>query len=173
MSQLAAPYTKEPLIDLKQYRTEFFAGGIASSIGVVVGFPLDAVKAKLQVYPDKYKSIAHVIMTTVREEGGFPALYNGCVPPIAAQGLQASLTFMGEAVAMSYLDPDVAKKGKEPSSLNSCIAGSFGGLLQCFVLVPSDVIKCKLFNFFHLKLFGNKKRRKGKKKKKTHHELYF
>lgn len=41
------------------------------------------------------------------------------------------------------LEPDL-RPGEVASPLNSFLAGSAGGLLQCVILVPSEVIKCTM-----------------------------
>lgn len=69
----------------RQLEREFFAGGTAGSIGVFIGFPLDIIKVKLQVFPDQYKSAIHCFRSSIQEEG-FLGLYKGCLPPILIQG---------------------------------------------------------------------------------------
>lgn len=51
--------------------------------------------------------------------------------------------FTGESIAIRLLEPD-RKDGEVGSRINTFIAGSCGGLLQCIVLVPSEVIKCAM-----------------------------
>jgi solute carrier family 25 (mitochondrial carnitine/acylcarnitine transporter), member 20/29 len=58
-------------------------------------------------------------------------------------GLINSLIFTGESLATKTLEPNL-KTGEIASPLNSFIAGSCGGLLQCVILVPSEVIKCTM-----------------------------
>jgi solute carrier family 25 carnitine/acylcarnitine transporter 20/29 len=55
-------------------------------------------------------------------------------------GLINSLMFTGESIAMKVLEPN-RKHGEVGSRLNTFLAGSAGGVLQCTVLVPSEVIK--------------------------------
>jgi len=54
-----------------------------------------------------------------------------------------SLIFTGESVATKVLEPNL-QPGEVASPLNSFVAGSAGGLLQCVILVPSEVIKCTM-----------------------------
>lgn len=51
--------------------------------------------------------------------------------------------FTGESIAIRLLEPD-RRPGEVGSRVNTFIAGSAGGLLQCIVLVPSEVIKCAM-----------------------------
>lgn len=68
-----------------QLEREFFAGGFAGSVGIFIGYPLDIVKIKLQVFPEQYKSATQCLRQTIKEEG-FAGLYKGCLPPILIQG---------------------------------------------------------------------------------------
>lgn len=54
-----------------------------------------------------------------------------------------SLMFAGDNMAMKLLEPH-RKKGDMGSSVNQLLAGSAGGLLQCIVVVPTEVIKCTM-----------------------------
>ena len=58
-------------------------------------------------------------------------------------GLINSLMFTGESIAIRILEPN-RRTGEVGSKLNTFLAGSAGGLLQCIVLVPSEVIKCEM-----------------------------
>lgn len=121
---------------------EFFAGGFAGSIGIFVGFPFDSIKVKLQAHPTKYGTAMDCFRQSVKEEG-FRGLYNGCLPPIVLQGMINSLLFFGESSTMHLLEPNL-KPGEMCKGHNAVIAGCAGGLLQCVLLVPSDVIKCTM-----------------------------
>lgn len=54
-----------------------------------------------------------------------------------------SLLFVGESTTMRFLEPNL-KRGETGTPLNTLIAGSSGGLLQCIGLVPAEVIKCTM-----------------------------
>ena len=81
----------------------------------------------------------------IRKEG-FLSLYRGLAAPMFGQFLQGALIFAGESVALRYLEPDMKFQSEMSTEtvMNVFLAGSFGGLLQCLVLVPADLIKCKL-----------------------------
>ncbi|RYG67400.1 MC/SLC25 family protein, partial [archaeon] len=51
--------------------------------------------------------------------------------------------FYGESTAMRALQPEL-KEGEVGTPLNTYVAGCAGGILQCLVLVPSDVVKCSM-----------------------------
>ena len=70
---------------------EFFAGGLAGSIGIFIGFPFDLIKVKLQAHPDKYTSAIECFKQSLKQEG-IRGLYKGCLPPILTQGKPSILS---------------------------------------------------------------------------------
>lgn len=55
--------------------TEFVAGQVAGVAGILVVYPLDTVKTRLQVNP-QYKSGSDVLRSMVKNDG-FKSLYRG------------------------------------------------------------------------------------------------
>eukprot|EP00981_Chlorochromonas_danica_P000445 scaffold96_cov167-Ochromonas_danica.AAC.52 len=110
-------------------KREFTAGGVAGSIGIFIGFPFDLIKVKLQAFPNKYKSAVDCFKQSVKQDGWL--------------GMINSLLFVGESLAMRALQPEL-KDGEVGTPLNTFLAGCAGGILQCIVLVPSDVVKCSM-----------------------------
>ena len=66
--------------------------------------------------------------------------------PLCAQFFQNGLIFTGESIALGYLEPNVDFDADMSNNTvrNVFLAGSFGGFLQCLVLVPADLVKCKM-----------------------------
>ena len=129
----------------KEIAKNLMCGGAAGGLGIFIGQPFDFIKIQLQTQPKLYPSALACFINVVRKDG-FLSLYRGLTAPFVGQFLQNALIFAGEGVALRYLEPDI-KFQKEMSSktvMNVFLAGSFGGLLQCLVLVPADLIKCKL-----------------------------
>jgi hypothetical protein len=168
-SASVVPSSSFNLFDWTHLKREFIAGGLAGSIGIFIGFPLDLIKVNLQVYPDRYKNARDCFVQMMKAEG-VSGLYRGCLPPIISQGkslylsiylsiylslrhliaslfsllgLINSLLFVGESTTMRFLEPQL-KRGETGRPLNIIIAGCSGGLLQCVALVPTDVIKCTM-----------------------------
>mmetsp|Transcript_23639 Transcript_23639/g.39534 ORF Transcript_23639/g.39534 Transcript_23639/m.39534 type:complete len:357 (-) Transcript_23639:1503-2573(-) len=130
------------IIDTNLIKREFVAGGMAGAMGIFVGFPFDLLKVKMQTNPKDYPT-AFAGLRRVLNTDGYAGLYKGCLPPILMQGLINSLIFTGESVASRILEPH-KEPGVPSSQINSFLAGSAGGLLQCVVLVPSEVLKCTM-----------------------------
>ena len=74
-------------------------------------------------------------------DDGLQGLFRGCLPPILAQGFIHALIFFGESFANRILEPET-QSGFLSVTATQLIAGSFGGLLSCSILVPTEVIKC-------------------------------
>ncbi|KAJ1408122.1 mitochondrial carrier domain-containing protein [Ochromonadaceae sp. CCMP2298] len=129
-------------VDSKLITREFVCGGVAGAIGVFVGSPFDLLKVKIQTNPILYPS-AIASLRSVLKADGYAGLFTGCIPPTCMQGVINSLKFTGEGAATKLLEPDL-QPGQSAGPLNSFLAGSCGGLLQCTVLLPADVIKCTM-----------------------------
>ncbi len=120
--------------------SELSAGGLAGSVGVSIGYPLDLVKVRLQTTPN---ITAWSCFRQLIKAEGFYGLYKGLSAPLFAQFFMNSLSFAGDSLAIKFLEPKL-KKGDNPNPMNTIIAGAFGGFVQCLVLVPSDLIKVKM-----------------------------
>ena len=71
--------------DLGFLKQEFVAGGSAGAVGILIGFPFDLIKVKLQAQPDRYPSAWKCFRESLKE-GGVRGLFRGCLPPLAIQG---------------------------------------------------------------------------------------
>ena len=124
---------------------KLFCGGIAGTTACVIGQPLDLIKIRLQTDPKLYKSAYSCFMMTVRDEG-YRSFFRGMTAPLCSQFFQSGLMFTGESFALECLQPGANLKSDKSAqtAVNVFFAGSFGGLIKCLVLVPSDLIKCKM-----------------------------
>lgn len=121
---------------------DLLCGGVAGSLGVLFGVPFDSIKVRMQSFPQKFPTAFSTFTVTLREEGPL-ALYKGTLSPVLAQTALNGLIFAGERFAMHHLEP-AGPRSASPSPLNIYLAGMFGGFVQCFALVPTDLIKCKM-----------------------------
>jgi solute carrier family 25 carnitine/acylcarnitine transporter 20/29 len=121
-------------------------GGCAGVCGVILGQPLDLIKTRMQTSTKMYTS-AYSCFLDIVQNGGYQSFYKGMTAPLCSQFFQSGLMFTGENIAMSYLEPNINLNDNINGSTraaHSFLSGSFGGLLKCVVLVPADLIKCKL-----------------------------
>lgn len=124
-----------------QFLQEAIVGGTAGACGVFLGYPLDLVKTRLQSMPEIKSPIICIKQLIAKE--GFLGLYRGITAPLTAQFFMNGLSFAGDSLALRILEPNTKKHEKAKFS-NMMIAGMFGGFAQCIVLVPSDLVKCRL-----------------------------
>lgn len=122
--------------------TELFSGGVAGSVGILIGNPLDIVKVRIQTMHGKYKSSLDCIKLILKNEGpsGF---FKGLSSPLFAQFFINALSFCGSSATMKILEPRL-RKGEAGSPMNVLISGSVGGFLSCLILTPADLVKCKM-----------------------------
>lgn len=120
-------------------------GGIAGTTACFIGQPLDLIKIRMQTEPklhfSAYSSFVHIL-----RNGGYQSFYRGMTAPLCSQFLQTGLMFAGESIALKNLQPNVNFKGDDSTrtAISVFLSGSFGGLLKCIVLVPTDLVKCKM-----------------------------
>lgn len=124
---------------------KLFCGGIAGTTACIIGQPLDLIKIRLQTEPKLYKSAYSCFMMTVRDEG-YRSFFRGMTAPLCSQFFQSGLMFTGESFALECLQPgaNIESDKSAQTAVNVFFAGSFGGFIKCLVLVPSDLIKCKM-----------------------------
>ena len=139
----ANPTERSFLSTAKVACLELGCGGMAGSMGIFLGIPFDLVKVRMQSLPLKYTSTLQTFHLTVREDG-FTGLYRGMMAPIASQVFINALVFASESTTIKYLEPHLQPGEVSTSRANHFLAGMVGGAAQCIVLVPTDVIKCRM-----------------------------
>ncbi|KAE9547394.1 hypothetical protein FO519_009394 [Halicephalobus sp. NKZ332] len=123
---------------------DFVAGWIAGGSGLLIGYPLDTVKARLQTMKT-YSGIRDCLIKTAKNESllGF---YKGMFAPFITVGLLDSLLFSGYGLTLKYLHPEEKniehRKGLPISEI--LLATTVGGIFQLIPAVPVDLIKTKL-----------------------------
>jgi solute carrier family 25 carnitine/acylcarnitine transporter 20/29 len=100
------------------------------------------IKVRMQVMPDKYSSTLSCARTIWKHEG-IAGFFKGVWAPAYAQFVMGSLAFAGNEVTKKLLEPNL-KPGEAIQPVNGYIAGCVGGFMQCTVLAPTDVVKCRM-----------------------------
>lgn len=126
-----------------QYLKELLAGGAAGTFGVFFGIPFDLVKVRMQSYPTKFLTPVHCFTSTIQNEG-FTTLFRGALSPLSTQiGINAIL-FATENIVFKILKPNLTPEDRAKASHIHFLSGMVGGIAQCVILVPADVVKCKM-----------------------------
>ncbi|XP_044126757.1 solute carrier family 25 member 45 [Bufo gargarizans] len=132
---------------------EFVAGWISGALGLVVGYPIDTVKVRLQTQ-SKYRGIIDCIVKTHKKETilGF---FKGMSFPVGIVAVSNSLMFGSYSNALLYITGTECKDWKNPPQNHQFfLAGCFSGIVQVYITAPVDLIKVRLQN--QTELFKNK-----------------
>jgi solute carrier family 25 protein 45/47 len=123
---------------------DFVAGWIAGGSGLLLGHPLDTVKARLQTMQG-YNGIYDVCIKTFKNESliGF---YKGMFAPFISVGICNSLLFSGYGLTLKWLHPNEPnvehRKGLPMSEILA--ASVVGTLFQMGPAIPVELVKTKL-----------------------------
>eukprot|EP00499_Haloplacidia_sp_CaronLabIsolate_P012162 CAMPEP_0196771162 /NCGR_PEP_ID=MMETSP1104-20130614/1535_1 /TAXON_ID=33652 /ORGANISM="Cafeteria sp., Strain Caron Lab Isolate" /LENGTH=310 /DNA_ID=CAMNT_0042141279 /DNA_START=1 /DNA_END=930 /DNA_ORIENTATION=+ len=109
--------------------------------GIVAGQPFDTLKVRMQSRPGLYASTWRCFQTTVRSEGML-ALYKGMSCPLMGNGPVNAVLFASYGSTLRLLGEDTSQAHKPPAA--TAVAGGVAGALQCFVVAPTELLKCQL-----------------------------
>jgi len=128
------------------------AGGMA---GIIAGQPLDCIKVRQQTYNSSTPpSGIRIAANMLRKEGPL-SFFRGMVAPLVANAPINALIFTvyggiirqiendssSENNIVVYDDGDVIPEPKKATLIQQLMAGAAGGLAQCTVACPSELIK--------------------------------
>ncbi|CAI5450197.1 unnamed protein product [Caenorhabditis angaria] len=123
---------------------DFLAGWVAGGAGLIVGHPMDTIKARLQTMTI-YTGIWDCAVKTVRKESVY-GLYKGMLIPFITAGAMHSILFSGYGIALRYLHPgekNVESRKDLPMS-DILIASICSTMAQVGPMIPVELIKTKL-----------------------------
>ncbi|KPI89328.1 mitochondrial ornithine transporter 1-like protein [Leptomonas seymouri] len=132
--------------------THLLAGTVAGMSGVLMDYPLDTMKTRMQVRcPNAHISYTQCA-SLLYQQGGIRAFYRGLSVPFAAQGAEAATIFCVYNTALRHFRAAEAKHASAadppaPSIWNSASywkASACAGLAVSFILTPIEMIKCNL-----------------------------
>ncbi|CAG8501157.1 6051_t:CDS:2 [Diversispora eburnea] len=119
---------------------DFIAGSFAGMAQVAVGQPLDTIKVRLQVNPEKYKGPTDCFIQTVKLEGPL-ALYKGMASPLVGIGAVNALLFAAysrlKSIQTSALDEQLPL-------YKIAIAGAGAGAVNSILSSPVELLKIKM-----------------------------
>uniref|UniRef100_A0A915ARI7 Mitochondrial carrier protein n=1 Tax=Parascaris univalens TaxID=6257 RepID=A0A915ARI7_PARUN len=123
---------------------DFIAGWIAGGAGLLIGHPLDTIKARLQT-SNNYKGIVDCFVKTVRHET-ITGLYKGMLVPFMTSGMLHSMLFVGYGATLSVLHPDERHidKRKVLPITEIVLATAVGSIVQLVPSIPIELVKTNL-----------------------------
>jgi solute carrier family 25 2-oxodicarboxylate transporter 21 len=134
------------------FHIHVFAGASAGLVEVLIMYPLDVVKTRLQLQhgTGKYTSVVQTFKTIIAEEG-FGNLYRGIVSPILAEAPKRAIKFSSNEQYKRFLSDS---KGKV-TTFGASIAGAGAGITEAFINCPFEVVKVRLQSPDALSLYKN------------------
>uniref|UniRef100_T1IWV9 Mitochondrial basic amino acids transporter n=1 Tax=Strigamia maritima TaxID=126957 RepID=T1IWV9_STRMM len=118
---------------------DFVAGCVGGCAGVLVGYPLDTIKVRLQTQDSrcpKYKGMLDCFQYIVKKETVF-GLYKGMTSPLAGVAVINALIF--------GVYGNVQKSLPDPNSCTSIfLAGATAGIMQSVVCCPIELVKLRM-----------------------------
>ncbi|KAL0952871.1 hypothetical protein HGRIS_007090 [Hohenbuehelia grisea] len=120
----------------------FAAGAIAGISEILVFYPLDVVKTRMQLDTGKTtQGLVGTFKSIVKEEGA-GRLYRGLVPPLLLEAPKRAVKFAANDFwGKTYLGlSGRAKMDQQLSILTGCSAGA----TESFVVVPFELVKIRL-----------------------------
>lgn len=119
---------------------QFIAGTASGVCLVVVGFPWDTLKVKMQVEKRANISLKQTIQTTLRESG-VRGLYFGVSAPLVFTGCVNTLLWGFQFNLVKFISQDAAKPPKTSEVMQAALVS---GLLITSVVTPMELVKSKL-----------------------------
>jgi solute carrier family 25 carnitine/acylcarnitine transporter 20/29 len=113
---------------------DLVAGGMAGTVSVFVGHPFDTIKVR-------YQSGAG-ISSLKPNITSMLSLFRGMGPPLVSAGAVNALVF--SAYGWSSRVWDTAFESSDITGTKQFVCGAFSGLLQTFILCPTEHVKCRL-----------------------------
>jgi len=110
------------------FAQEFLAGNVGGLAGIVLVYPLDTAKIRMQVNPG-YTSIMSV-MRNLTQAHGFSALYRGLPSPALGFGLVFAISFSGYGHGCRMISEHKGIGMSKLSLTDLALAGAYTGGLQ-------------------------------------------
>lgn len=134
------------------------AGTFAGMASVMLDYPLDTIKTRMQVYGGTLYRSYPACAASMFRYGGIFIFYRGLTVPLAAQAMENAVIFSAYHTTLSYLQGErrrVQSGDRHQSSLQATsppvwqssahwTAAAAAGLAVTFVLTPVEMVKCNM-----------------------------
>jgi len=128
----------------------FLAGSVGGLAGVVIGYPFDTIRVRLQTQSSGvYKSVLDCMLKIIKYEG-VVGLYKGLSTPLVATTFLKAITFSSFGFFLNYQQPHNSITGNIVDSENLVpihkffIAGVGAGIVNSILSAPVDRAKIVL-----------------------------
>jgi solute carrier family 25 carnitine/acylcarnitine transporter 20/29 len=118
-----------------------FAGGTFGGMaGIIMSFPLDTVKVRMQTTSGLYTGMVDCI-TKVAKQEGMKTFYRGVMAPVASYGIIKATTFGVYGNCLDYFAKRAGNPAHTPTLMEIILAGHLAGFAAATVMTPADRIK--------------------------------
>ncbi|XP_051148042.1 mitochondrial arginine transporter BAC2 [Andrographis paniculata] len=121
--------------------TEFVAGGIGGSVGVLVGQPLDTVRIRQQQAKNGSSAVAIFRQIVAREGPG--SLFRGMLGPLVSISFQNAVTFQSYNTLSRSLNSRTSTPDEPSPYTTVALAGVGSGVVQSALISPIELVKIR------------------------------
>jgi len=123
------------------FHKHVIAGATAGLIEVLIMYPLDVVKTRLQLQhgKGKYTTVMNTFQTIIKEEGA-SNLYRGILSPILAEAPKRAIKFSSNEQYKKLL----ADSNGKMTHARAALAGAGAGMTEAIINCPFEVVKVRL-----------------------------
>ena len=124
------------------FQKSIIAGSASGIASVIVCHPIDTIRTRLQVAPERFQGFFNCINKTVQQEtiAGF---YKGMLLPVISQAMYKSVIFTTSSKLRNEIFPSITYLKSRPK-LSTLLAGGFAGGLNAFLVTPVELIRNRL-----------------------------
>jgi len=118
-----------------------FAGAVAGLIEVLVMYPLDVVKTRMQLEKGTQRRTVVGVFQNIIKEEGFGRLYRGIISPILAEAPKRAIKFSTNDIYKKWFTNKTTNK---LSYTGAGAAGALAGSTEAFANCPFEVVKVRM-----------------------------
>src|SRR3989338_6574895 len=123
--------------------SHFVAGTVAGMSGVVVGYPFDTVKVRMQTQVTKIYSSSWVCVKKTMRREGIRGFYKGLSAPLLGDALTNSVIFgmYGTVGNLLRSMDDSLAPGEELPMRYVFVSGTLAGVVGALIISPVELVK--------------------------------
>ena len=128
---------------------QFVAGAIAGISELLVMYPLDVVKTRMQLQSanvpahEKYKGLFDCVNRIIKKEG-VRHLYKGITSPILMEAPKRATKFAFNDKFNSLYTQLLGRDAANKKQMIAIASGASAGIVEAFVIVPFELVKVKM-----------------------------
>lgn len=123
-------------VDIDLVLKDLAAGSMAGVANVLSGHPFDTIKVRMQMLDTRLTTCIKNIMY----KEGPASFYKGVYSPLYSIPAINAIVFGAYEMARRFLNPDGTA---EMTISQGMMAGAFAGLVNCLIVTPVELIKCR------------------------------